>query len=132
MYALVADLETYPEFLPWCSNATLHWVEGNELEGSVEMDRGGLQTSFRTRNTMCPNESIDMSLVEGPFSHLSGVWRFNPLGEDGSKVSLDMEFEVRNPLVDHLLGRFFEEICNSLVDAFVKRAEQLYGGAEDV
>ena len=126
MYALVEDVERYPDFLPWCSDATLHWREGDRLEGSVEMNRAGLKRSFRTRNTMRQDEAIEMDLVDGPFSHLAGVWRFTPLGDAGCKVSLDVEFEIHSRATDKLLGRYFEDICNSLVDAFVKRAEQMY------
>ena len=129
MYALVEDVEAYPVFLPWCSDATLHWREGDTLEGSVEMNRAGLRRSFRTRNIMRQDEAIEMSLVEGPFSHLAGTWEFIALGESGCKVSLDVEFEIRSRTTDRLLGRFFEEICNSLVDAFVHRAEQIYASA---
>ena len=127
MYALVEDVERYPEVLPWCSDATLHWREGDRLEGSVEMNRAGLKRSFRTRNIMRQDEAIEMELVEGPFSHLSGVWLFKALGDAGCKVSLDVEFKMRSRTTDKLLGRYFEDICNSLVDAFVKRAEQMYG-----
>jgi ribosome-associated toxin RatA of RatAB toxin-antitoxin module len=126
MYALVEDVESYPTFLPWCSDAVLHWREGELLEGSVEMNRAGLRRRFRTRNTMREYEAIDMTLVDGPFSHLSGGWGFRALGDAGCKVSLDLEFEVKSRTTDRLLGRYFEEICNTLVDAFVRRAEDVY------
>ena len=129
MYALVEDVEAYPGFLPWCSDATLHWRDGDLLEGSVEMNRAGLKRRFRTRNTMRQDEAIEMALVEGPFSQLSGIWEFMALGEAGCKVSLDVEFEIRSRTTDRLLGRYFEDICNSLVEAFVRRAEQVYGEA---
>ncbi len=122
MYTLVEDVESYPDFLPWCSDAELHWREGDVLEGSVEMHRAGLRRRFRTRNTMRQDEAIDMTLVDGPFSHLSGGWQFRALGTAGCKVSLELEFEVRSRTTDRLLGHYFEEICNSLVDAFVRRA----------
>jgi ribosome-associated toxin RatA of RatAB toxin-antitoxin module len=134
MYTLVEDVESYPDFLPWCSDAVLHWREGNVLEGSVEMHRAGLRRRFRTRNTMHPDEAIDMTLVDGPFSHLSGGWQFKALGTAGCKVSLDMEFEIRSRATDRLLGRYFEDICNSLVDAFVRRAGEtlVLAGDDDV
>ena len=127
MYRLVEDVESYPTFLPWCSAAVLHWREGDRLEGSVEMHVAGLRRSFRTRNRMREFEAIDMELVEGPFSHLSGGWHFKALDHLGSKVSLAVEFEVRSRATNRLLGRYFEEICNSLVDAFVRRANEIYG-----
>jgi len=127
MYTLVEDVESYPQFLPWCSNATLHWRHGDVLEGSVEMNRAGLRRSFRTRNVMRPDEAIEMVLVEGPFSHLAGGWTFKALGRLGCKVSLNVEFDIKSRTTDRLLGSYFEGICNSLVDAFVRRAEQMYG-----
>ena len=126
MYRLVEDVESYPDFLPWCSAAVLHWREGDTLEGSVEMYRAGLRRSFRTRNIMRQDAAIEMTLVNGPFSHLAGGWQFMALGESGCKVSLNVEFEVSSRTTNRLLGRYFEEICNSLVDAFVRRATDMY------
>ena len=77
-------------------------------------------------------EAIDMELVEGPFSHLSGGWHFKALEQLGCKVSLEVEFEVKSRATNRLLGRYFEEICNSLVDAFVRRATDVYGGGSPV
>jgi ribosome-associated toxin RatA of RatAB toxin-antitoxin module len=127
MYVLVEDVESYPEFLPWCGAAVLHWRDGDVLEGSVEMHLAGLRRSFRTRNTMREYEAIDMELVDGPFSHLSGGWQFKALDAMGCKVSLEVEFEVKSRTTNRLLGRYFEDICNSLVDAFVRRAGDIYG-----
>ena len=127
MYVLVEDVESYPDFLPWCGSAVLHWRDGDVLEGSVEMHVAGLRRSFRTRNRMREHEAIDMELVEGPFSHLSGGWHFKALNHLGCKVSLEVEFEVKSRATNQLLGRYFEQICNSLVDAFVRRAQDIYG-----
>ena len=130
MYVLVEDVESYPEFLPWCGGAVLHWRDGDVLEGSVEMRIAGLRRSFRTRNRMREFEAIDMELVEGPFSQLSGGWQFKALEQLGCKVSLEVEFEVKNRATNRVLAHYFEEICNSLVDAFVRRAEHMYGAGE--
>jgi len=127
MYVLVEDVESYPQFLPWCGGAVLHWREGDVLEGSVEMHLAGLRRSFRTRNRMREYEAIEMELVDGPFSHLSGGWQFKALDTLGCKVSLEVEFEVKSQTTNRLLGRYFEDICNSLVDAFVRRAGDMYG-----
>jgi ribosome-associated toxin RatA of RatAB toxin-antitoxin module len=127
MYVLVEDVESYPDFLPWCGDAVLHWRDGDVLEGSVEMHIAGLRRSFRTRNRMREYEAIDMELVDGPFSHLSGGWQFKALDDLGCKVSLEVEFEVKSRTTYRLLGRYFEDICNSLVDAFVRRANDIYG-----
>ncbi len=127
MYALVADVESYPEFLPWCSDVEVHLREGDTVEATLELHRGGLKKRFRTRNAMEPDTAMELSLVGGPFRHLAGGWRFMPLGEDGSKVALDLEFEFDSRALDLVVGAFFEDACNSLVDAFTQRATQVYG-----
>ncbi|MEM1175896.1 MAG: type II toxin-antitoxin system RatA family toxin [Pseudomonadota bacterium] len=127
MFRLVDDIERYPEFLPWCSGASVHSRDDTTVEASIEMSRVGLKQSFRTRNTNVPGESIRLTLVDGPFQQLEGEWSFDTLGDAGSKVSLDLSFEFDSRITDRLLGPFFEEICNSMVNAFTKRAEQVYG-----
>jgi ribosome-associated toxin RatA of RatAB toxin-antitoxin module len=127
MYALVADVESYPDFLPWCSDVDVHLREGNTVEATLELHRGGLRKRFRTRNAMQPDARMDLSLVGGPFRHLSGGWTFTPLGEAGSKVALDLEFEFDSRALDLVVGAFFEDACNKLVDAFTQRAAQVYG-----
>ena len=127
MYALVADVESYPDFLPWCSDVEVHSREGDTVEATLELHRGGLKKRFRTRNEMHPEASMDLSLVGGPFRHLAGGWTFTPLGDAGSKVALDLEFEFDSATLDLVVGAFFEDACNSLVDAFTQRATQVYG-----
>jgi ribosome-associated toxin RatA of RatAB toxin-antitoxin module len=127
MYALVEDVDSYPQFLPWCNDVEVHFREGNVVEASLELHRGKLSKRFRTRNTMHPKDSMDLSLVGGPFSHLAGGWEFMALGDSGSKVLLQMEFEFESRALDLLVGAFFEDACNSLVDAFTQRAAAVYG-----
>ena len=127
MYRLVEDVESYPDFLPWCSDVELHFREGNVVEATLELRRGGLSKRFRTRNTMQPESSMALELVGGPFKHLAGGWTFTQLGDAGSKVSLDLDFEFDSRALDLVIGAFFEETCNSLVDAFTQRAEKIYG-----
>lgn len=127
MFAIVDDIESYPEFLPWCSSTKVHFREDDAVEATLELQRGELSKQFRTRNTNQPTESIEMALVDGPFRHLQGSWRFTQLSEEGSKVELDLSFEFASSVVDVIFGRFFEEVCNALVDAFRKRADAVYG-----
>jgi ribosome-associated toxin RatA of RatAB toxin-antitoxin module len=127
MYALVADVESYPSFLPWCADAVVHSRQDNVVEATLELHRGGISKRFRTRNVMTPCESMDLSLVDGPFRHFSGGWRFRQLGEAGSKVSMHLEFEFDSRLLDLMIGAYFEDICNRLVDAFTQRAVEIYG-----
>ena len=127
MYALAADVEAYPEFLPWCSRAEVLLRDGEHVEAEVEMRRGNISKAFKTRNRLIENTSISMSLLEGPFRKLDGLWEFTSLGDEGSKVSLEVEFAFDSRITDMLFGHFFEETCNRLVDAFTKRADQIYG-----
>lgn len=129
MFALVADIEAYPSFLPWCRSAHVDERSGEVVEATLEFGRGGIRKSFRTRNTLLQPESITLELVAGPFRHLAGAWHFRALGAGGTKVSLDLEFEFENRVTDLVLGPFFEEICNSLVDAFTRRALEVHGHA---
>jgi len=127
MYALVEDFLAYPDFLPWCTGATLHFRDDETIEASLALQRGGIRKTFTTRNTLQPGVAMGIALVGGPFRHLAGGWQFEQLGEDGSKVSLELDFEFENRVTDTLFGRYFESTCNSLIDSFTKRAHEIYG-----
>ena len=86
-----------------------------------------MSNKFTTRNERAEFESIDISLVGGPFQHLKGGWTFTELGDDGCKVALNLDFEFESMLVDMMFGAFFEDTCNSLVDGFTKRAVEIFG-----
>ena len=127
MFGLVDDVAAYPEFLPWCSSAEVHSRSDDTVDATLELHKGAVSKTFTTRNSRCEFTSIDLALVDGPFKHLSGGWRFKDLGDGGSKVSLELEFEFESRLVDLMFGSFFEQTCNSLVEAFSKRAAEVYG-----
>ena len=127
MFSLVDDIEAYPDFLPWCKSAVVHARDGDIVEATLGLQRGGINKSFTTRNRLSKNQAIGLELVGGPFRHLSGGWEFRHLDDSGCKVSLDLEFEFENRVTDMVFGSFFEEICNSLVDAFTRRADEVYG-----
>jgi len=129
MYALVDNIEAYPDFLPWCESTVVHKRDGGVVEATLEIHRVGISKSFTTRNTNQQDESIGLALIGGPFRQLSGGWVFQVLGDSGCKVSLELEFEFRNPVTDKLFGSFFEASCNSLVDAFTQRAAAVYGSS---
>lgn len=129
MFALVDDIEAYPEFLPWCSNASVHVRKPDLVEASLELQRGNISKSFRTRNALDKDASIELSLLDGPFRHFSGAWKFHSLGDEGCKVQLNLDFEFDSFMTDVLFGRFFEDTCSALVGAFTERAEAIYGKA---
>lgn len=130
MYNLVDDIPAYAEFLPWCQSAEELKRTDYEVEGSLFISHSGLHKSFTTRNELNKPESITMNLVEGPFKHLKGVWSFIALGDEGCKVTLDMDFEFSSKLMGITFGPVFSHMTSSLVDAFVQRAHERYGDSK--
>jgi ribosome-associated toxin RatA of RatAB toxin-antitoxin module len=127
MFALVDDIDRYPEFLPWCESAEVLSRNEDEVRATLNLSKGGVHKSFSTLNRRQPDKIIEMRLLEGPFKHLEGFWRFESLGEKACKVSLDLDFEFKNRMVGLVVGPVFNPVANSLVDAFCKRADDLYG-----
>ena len=128
MYQLVDNIETYAEFLPWCRSTEVISRDENEVKASIEIARGALNKSFTTINRMQRNKMIEMRLVKGPFKHLEGFWRFDALKDNtASKISLDMDFEFESKIIAFAAGSVFNQIANSMVDAFCKRAIEVYG-----
>jgi ribosome-associated toxin RatA of RatAB toxin-antitoxin module len=126
MFALVNDVERYPEFLPWCTGARVEEFSETERLASVKVARGVLRTEFTTRNTLQKDARIFMDLVDGPFRNLTGEWRFDAIGERGSRVHFRMEFEFKNRLTAAAFGAAFEALCGTIVEAFVLRAQKIY------
>ncbi len=127
MFDLVDDVDAYADFLPWCSRSEVRSRSDGVVEASLELQKSAVSKSFVTRNTTVRGESIDLCLLDGPFRHLQGGWRFEALGDEGCKVSLELDFEFESRMVDMMFGAFFEDTCNSLVDAFIRRAAEVYG-----
>lgn len=127
MFQLVDDIEAYPEFLPWCTGSRILSRQGEIVEAELQIAKGGFKKSFATRNRMDEGGRICMSLINGPFSYLEGVWNFMPLREDASKISLDLEFEMSGVLSNLAFGTVFNQICNTMVSSFTQRAKELYG-----
>ena len=127
MYALVSDIITYPQFLPWCSGTEILSQEGEELSARIGFSVSGVSQSFTTRNRLQSGKEIAMQLVDGPFSQLEGRWRFEPLGDAGCKISLLLEYDFSSKMVSLVVGPVFNKIANTLVDAFQKRAVEVYG-----
>lgn len=126
MYDLVCDFESYPEFLPWCSDSRLISRSPEKLCGELEVSRIGIKQRFATCNRLVENEKMDIDLLEGPFRRLHGGWRFTALQPGACKVELKLEFEFAGKLIDAAFGRVFSQIANTLVDAFCKRADEIY------
>lgn len=126
MFDLVADIRAYPEFLPWCAMSDIESETDECVIASLALSQGPFHSSFTTRNVMRRPESINMTLVEGPFRDLRGQWTFMPLADKGTQVELSMVFTAKNSAKGALLGTMFRQACSTLVDAFVKRADDLH------
>jgi ribosome-associated toxin RatA of RatAB toxin-antitoxin module len=128
MYKLVNDVCSYSKFLPWCRSSKVLSESENEMRACVEIAKGVLNKTFTTQNNLTKNTRIDMKLVDGPFSQLRGFWLFEPLKTEGAcKVELELEFEFDNVMMSIAAKPIFTQIANSLVDAFCKRAIEVYG-----
>lgn len=127
MYQLVDTVEKYPEFLPWCKGCDVLHRDEDEVHARLILSGGGFQKSFTTCNRLQENKMIEIKLLDGPFQQLEGFWKFDLLEEQGCKVTLDLEFEFSNKLLALAFGPVFHQVATTLVDAFSKRAHQLYG-----
>ena len=129
MYELVNDVESYPDFLPWCRDTAVYDKTDTSLRASLTLATGSIKQSFTTENTMQPGRRIDVCLVSGPFKYLRGDWQFEPVDYNRCRISLEMEFEFKNRLLKMALSKIFNHIIETLVEAFTERAQQVYGHA---
>lgn len=126
MYALVENVAAYPEFLPWCGGTEILKKEGNITRAAIIIDFRGIKQRFSTENRASPSQLIEMNLVDGPFRQLDGSWRFKALGDDACKVEFRLHYEFSSKLLEKIVGPVFHFIATTFVEAFVKRAQQLY------
>jgi ribosome-associated toxin RatA of RatAB toxin-antitoxin module len=129
MFALVTDIAHYPSFLPWCDHASVLADDGSGMTAKVGISFAGIKQAFTTRNRHIADREVAMELVDGPFSQLDGLWTFTPLGEGqrACKVDFTLRYSFANRALAALVGPVFDKIAGSMVEAFVKRATQVYG-----
>jgi ribosome-associated toxin RatA of RatAB toxin-antitoxin module len=127
MFALVDAVEAYPQFLPWCSGTDVLHRDETRTRATLHVNYHGAKQSFTTENAKEPPAKMIVRLVEGPFRVLDGEWRFNALEERACKIQFRLHYEFSSRLLETLVGPVFSYIANTMVDAFVKRAEAVYG-----
>jgi ribosome-associated toxin RatA of RatAB toxin-antitoxin module len=127
MFALVNDIESYPQFMQGCLGAQVLSAAPGSVTARLDLGKAGLRYSLTTRNELAAPEKMTMTLVDGPFSVFSAEWRFVPLKADACKACLDMRFEFRSGVIDAALKALFEATSRDLVNAICRRAEKLYG-----
>jgi len=130
MYDLVTDIDAYPKFLPWCDRAKVIEKDALGALAEVGISFAGIHQTFVTRNTHVQDQEVALQLVKGPFSKLEGHWRFFPVGDGqqrACKVELSLNYGFSSSTMAKLIGPVFDKIAGTLVEAFVKRAQQVYG-----
>ena len=127
MFELVDAVERYPEFLPWCGGVSLLRRDEHVTRATIQINYHGLKQSFTTENAKKVPSVMRIQLVEGPFRRLEGGWRFTTLAGQGCKVELELSYEYSSRLLEKLVGPVFNRIAETLIEAFVRRATQVYG-----
>ena len=135
IYELVVDVESYPRFLPWCEKAEVLGRDDDGLTARLHLSFSGIRQSFTTRNLQVPDQSVHLTLVDGPFSMLDGFWRFisvplpegNAVSEAACKIEFGLRYSFANGILEAAISPVFDRIANTFVDSFVRRAEQVYG-----
>jgi len=129
MFALVDKVEDYPKFLPWCGGSSVVTQSETVTHATIVIDYHHIKHSFTTENVRNPPELIEMTLLNGPFQNLDGHWRFIPLAENACKIEFRLHYTFAHIFLEKLVGPVFFMIANSFVEAFIQRAEEVYGNS---
>lgn len=127
MFTLVDTVEDYPKFLPWCGGATLIHRDAMHTRATLFINYRGIRKSFTTENIKRAPEEMRIRLIEGPFSRLDGTWCFTGLADRGCRIEFKLHYEFAGRVLDRLVSPVFHHIASTLVDAFVRRADHVYG-----
>lgn len=126
MFALISDIQNYHHYLPWCPSSQVLSTNDNITVGRVDIEYLKVKTHFTTRNINIQNEKIEMQLVDGPFKRLHGNWQFTPLGDKGCKITFTLDYQFSSFIIEKVIGAVFEMVIKNIVDAFVKKAHEVY------
>lgn len=127
MFDLVEDVESYPQFLPWCAGSQVIADHAGGVDASIEIEYKGIRARFTTRNQHRYPEQIRLELIDGPFRSLTGHWNFRGLRAGACKVQLALHYEFASGLLGRAIAPVFDAIADSMVDSFAQRAEEIYG-----
>lgn len=127
IYALVEQIEAYPRFLPWCLAATVHERSGQRTVATLTVGLPGVSQSFTTENLNRPAAAIEMRLRKGPFRRFSAVWHFHALAERAARIEFSLQVEFSSRVASKALEPLFSHIADTMVDAFTRRADTVYG-----
>jgi ribosome-associated toxin RatA of RatAB toxin-antitoxin module len=127
MFALVDNVPDYPKFMPWCGGTSVSRVDEGTVHATVQINYHHIKQSFTTENVREAPHRIDMTLKDGPFQHLDGSWHFIPLAESACKIEFRLQYQFSSKLLEKVVGPVFHYVANSFVEAFIHRAEDIYG-----
>jgi len=127
MFELVNDVASYPAFLKWCKSSKVLSETAEEMTAELEVAWKVLHKKFSTKNLLTQGESIKLELLDGPFESMYGEWHFKHLREDACKITMEIDFEFKNSVSNFVFSAIFSQICGSLMDSFIKRADDIYG-----
>lgn len=127
MFDLINDVSRYPEFIPGCAETKILTNDKNNMRASILISKAGVKQWFTTHNRLTRANSIQMELVDGPFSQLTGGWTILSLSDSACKIELNLDFSFSSKLVEMAFGRVFNAIASNMVIAFTERAKQIYG-----
>lgn len=127
MFALVDAVESYPEFLPWCGGTQLHERTPTLTVATLHLSYGGVRSRWSTQNTKEEPHLMHIQLREGPFKRMEGHWRFSALGDTACKVEFYLHYDFSSPLLARVMGPVFNSVAETLVESFVKRAQEIHG-----
>lgn len=128
MFDLVDRCEDYPEFLPWCSQTRVEFRDERKTVATLHIHYLSVKSHFTTENEKLVPQRMSLKLVDGPFRRLEGLWLFKPLADDACKIEFRLSYEFSSKLFERVIGPVFSQIANTFVDAFVRRADDVYGG----
>jgi len=137
MFALVADVEQYPQFLPLCEGLTVRSRKERDgrtvLVASMTVGYKAIRETFTTQVHLKPDENaIDVKYLDGPFKYLTNIWRFDARDDGATDIHFFIEYEFKSRVLGALMGAMFDRAFRMFVEAFEKRAVQVYGPAQAV
>lgn len=127
LYTLVADVEKYPEFLPWCLGARILSKAESDIIADLIVGYKFFRETFRSRVHLTPNSRIDVEYITGPFHHLNNHWTFRELKSGETKVDFFIDFQFKNTLFQSMTQSVFDAVFDKMLSAFEERAHELYG-----
>ena len=129
IFALINNVEDYHKFLPWCSDSKIISDTNNKMAAEIEISKNFVNWKFSTENTYSLNKRIDIKLIDGPFNHLEGYWKFKKLDNYNTTVELYLEYKFDSGIIELSIKPIFSKIMSSILDSFISEAFKRKGAS---